>query len=126
MKAPQPPVVIPATSGSPGHSYRGASGPGDVTVRCAAGRGGSALQSVTVRRPKYVASGSALMPARLLALTEGPDILVSRSLVLVGRHPHCDVRLPSIRVSRRHCCLTEDGGAVIVRDLGSTNGTLIN
>src|SRR3954469_26057415 len=66
------------------------------------------------------------MPARLLALTEGPDILVSRSLVLVGRHPHCDVRLPSIRVSRRHCCLTEVDAIVIVRDLGSTNGTLIN
>jgi predicted component of type VI protein secretion system len=66
------------------------------------------------------------MPARLRALAEGPDILVSRSLVLVGRHPQCDVRLPSIRVSRRHCCLTEVDGAIIVRDLGSTNGTLIN
>jgi pSer/pThr/pTyr-binding forkhead associated (FHA) protein len=45
---------------------------------------------------------------------------------MVGRHPHCDVRLRSIRVSRWHCCLTEIDGAVMVRDLGSTNGTLIN
>jgi pSer/pThr/pTyr-binding forkhead associated (FHA) protein len=66
------------------------------------------------------------MPARLRALDEGPDILVNRSLVLVGRHPHCDVRPPSIRVSRRHCCLIEVDGTVVVRDLGSTNGTFIN
>jgi pSer/pThr/pTyr-binding forkhead associated (FHA) protein len=66
------------------------------------------------------------MSARLRALAEGPDIVVGRSPVLVGRHPHCDVRLRSHRVSRRHCCLTEVDGAVLVRDLGSTNGTLIN
>jgi predicted component of type VI protein secretion system len=45
---------------------------------------------------------------------------------VVGRHPHCDVRLPSIRVSRRHCCLTVIDGEVAVRDLGSLNGTWIN
>jgi pSer/pThr/pTyr-binding forkhead associated (FHA) protein len=66
------------------------------------------------------------MPTRLLALDEGPDIPLDRGPILIGRHPHCDVRLRSIRVSRRHCCLTEVDGVVIVRDLGSTNGTLIN
>jgi hypothetical protein len=66
------------------------------------------------------------MSARLRALAEGPDIVVGRSAVLVGRHPHCDVRLRSHRVSRWHCCLTEVDGCVLVRDLGSTNGTLIN
>jgi predicted component of type VI protein secretion system len=66
------------------------------------------------------------MPARLRALAEGPDILLGRSLLLVGRHPDCDVRLPSIRISRRHCCLIEVDGVVIVRDLGSSKETLIN
>jgi predicted component of type VI protein secretion system len=66
------------------------------------------------------------MPARLVALDEGPDIPLAREPIMVGRHPLCDVRLPSFRVSRRHCCLTELDGVVIVRDLGSTNGTLIN
>ena len=47
-------------------------------------------------------------------------------MVMVGRHPQCDARLDSLRVSRRHCILTEDGGEVVVRDLGSTNGTRIN
>src|SRR5262245_33509296 len=66
------------------------------------------------------------MRACLVALNEGPDIPLGRDPLMVGRHPDCDVRLPSIRVSRRHCCMTEVDGEVSVRDLGSTNGTLIN
>jgi pSer/pThr/pTyr-binding forkhead associated (FHA) protein len=62
----------------------------------------------------------------LRALSGGPDISVSQALVVVGRHPVCDVRLDSNRVSLRHCILHEDGGEVDVRDLGSTNGTWIN
>src|SRR5262249_7686018 len=56
----------------------------------------------------------------------GPDINLDRAVVVVGRHPQCDARLDSIRVSRRHCCMTEDNGEVVVRDLGSTNGIRIN
>jgi predicted component of type VI protein secretion system len=68
------------------------------------------------------------MPCRLVALDEGPDIPVDRLNLVVGRHPQCDARLDSIRVSRRHCCLSEDkdSGEVVVRDLGSTNGIRIN
>jgi pSer/pThr/pTyr-binding forkhead associated (FHA) protein len=66
------------------------------------------------------------MPTRLVALTEGPDILVNRAPVMIGRHPRCDARLGSSRVSRRHCCLAEAAGVVMVRDLGSTNGIRIN
>lgn len=66
------------------------------------------------------------MPARLVALDEGSDIYVDRAMVVVGRHPQCDARLDSIRVSRRHCCMTNDNGEVVVRDLGSTNGIRIN
>ena len=66
------------------------------------------------------------MPLRLVSSTGMPDILVDRVSVVVGRHPHCDSRLVSPRVSRWHCCLTEVDGAVWVRDLGSTNGSWIN
>jgi predicted component of type VI protein secretion system len=62
----------------------------------------------------------------LVSLDGGPDIPTGREPIIVGRHPHCDVRLRSIRVSRRHCCLAEVDGEVAVRDLDSTNGTLIN
>jgi pSer/pThr/pTyr-binding forkhead associated (FHA) protein len=47
-------------------------------------------------------------------------------LTLVGRYRTCEVYLNSSRVSRRHCCLAFGIGEVLVRDLGSTNGTWIN
>jgi pSer/pThr/pTyr-binding forkhead associated (FHA) protein len=66
------------------------------------------------------------MAARLVALDEGPDIVLDRAMVVVGRHPQCDARLDSLRISRHHCCMTQDQNEVVVRDLGSTNGIRIN
>jgi pSer/pThr/pTyr-binding forkhead associated (FHA) protein len=66
------------------------------------------------------------MRPKLVAIDEGPDIPLDRRVVVVGRHPSCDTRLASPRVSRHHCCLTLEQGAVVVRDLGSTNGIRIN
>ncbi len=66
------------------------------------------------------------MTARLVALDEGPDSVLDRAMVVVGRHPACDARLDSLRVSRHHCCMMQESGEVVVRDLGSTNGIRIN
>lgn len=66
------------------------------------------------------------MPARLVALDGGPDILIDQEIVVVGRHPGCDARRDSLRLSRHHCCLTQEHGEIVVRDLGSTNGIRIN
>ncbi len=66
------------------------------------------------------------MTARLVALDEGGDIVLDRAMVVVGRHPACDARLDSLRVSRHHCCMMQENGEVVVRDLGSTNGIRIN
>jgi hypothetical protein len=76
-------------------------------------------------RPGAFARGVTLMPT-LLALSFGPDIPLDRRSILIGRHPECDVLLDSLRVSRRHCIITMGRGDVVVRDLGSTNGTWIN
>jgi pSer/pThr/pTyr-binding forkhead associated (FHA) protein len=66
------------------------------------------------------------MPARLVALNGTADIVISGLLTIAGRHEACDARLCSSRVSRRHCCLALGVGEVLVRDLGSHNGTWIN
>jgi pSer/pThr/pTyr-binding forkhead associated (FHA) protein len=66
------------------------------------------------------------MLSRFVAIDEGPDITLDRAMVVVGRHPNCDTRLESSRVSRHHCCMTRENDQVVVRDLGSTNGILIN
>ena len=66
------------------------------------------------------------MYSRFVAIDEGPDISLDRAMVVVGRHPDCDTRLDSLRVSRHHCCLARENDQVVVRDLGSTNGIRIN
>jgi predicted component of type VI protein secretion system len=66
------------------------------------------------------------MPAQLLALTDGPSILLDKPILLLGRHPECDIQLNSRKVSRRHCCIAQVSDFLVVRDLGSTNGIRIN
>ena len=66
------------------------------------------------------------MPAQLLPLNEGPSILLDKPILLIGRHPECDIQIDSRKVSRRHCCIAQVGEVLLVRDLGSTNGIRIN
>jgi pSer/pThr/pTyr-binding forkhead associated (FHA) protein len=66
------------------------------------------------------------MPAQLIALTEGPNILLDKPILLLGRHPECDIQIDSRKISRRHCCIAQVEDYLIVRDLGSTNGVRIN
>src|SRR4051812_27649572 len=44
----------------------------------------------------------------------------------VGRHDDCQLRIKSSQVSRRHCELYEKKGMLLVKDLGSSNGTYVN
>lgn len=68
------------------------------------------------------------MSARLVALSPGaaPTIVLQRPVLLVGRHPECDVRLDLPSISRRHCCLAQAYERMVVRDLGSRHGIRIN
>ena len=45
---------------------------------------------------------------------------------LVGRHQTCELMIDSIDVSRRHAELDLVDGQLLLRDLGSTNGSFIN
>jgi pSer/pThr/pTyr-binding forkhead associated (FHA) protein len=65
-------------------------------------------------------------PAPLASFAGDRAIVVGSTPLVIGRDSRCDVRLHSLRVSRYHCCLTDVGGEVVVRDLGSTNGLRIN
>src|SRR4051794_8330530 len=70
------------------------------------------------------------MSARLLPLKPGPGappvILLQRPVLLIGRHPECDVRIDLPKVSRRHCCVALAYERVLIRDLGSRNGLRVN
>jgi predicted component of type VI protein secretion system len=66
------------------------------------------------------------MPAQLVSLTDGPNIPVDKPILLIGRHPECDIQIDSRKISRRHCCIAQVADYLVVRDLGSTNGIRIN
>jgi S1-C subfamily serine protease len=56
------------------------------------------------------------------------DVL-SQPFILVGRHPQCELRFDAdqdLDVSARHASITLAGKLYVLRDLGSTNGTLVN
>jgi EAL domain-containing protein (putative c-di-GMP-specific phosphodiesterase class I) len=44
----------------------------------------------------------------------------------LGRNESCDYQVPSTRVSREHAVISRDGKHYRIKDLGSTNGTLVN
>ena len=68
------------------------------------------------------------MPARFVPLTPGsaPIVLLQKPVLLIGRHPECDVRFDLPSISRRHCCLAVAYDRVTIRDLGSRHGIRIN
>lgn len=66
------------------------------------------------------------MPAKLVALSDGPSILLDKPIMLLGRNAECDVQINSRKISRRHCCIAQVQDFLVVRDLGSTNGVRIN
>ena len=53
-------------------------------------------------------------------------IVVKRLPAMIGRSPDAQVRVSDPWVSRRHCEIDRDDGALVVRDLGSKHGTFVN
>ncbi len=48
------------------------------------------------------------------------------SVTVIGRRNDCDLCIPLMSVSKRHCQLNCDQGVLRIRDLGSRNGTYLN
>ena len=57
---------------------------------------------------------------------EGQVVDLRDGEFVAGREPGVEVHLPSRRVSRRHCVFQIEGSRVVVRDLGSANGIVVN
>jgi predicted component of type VI protein secretion system len=69
------------------------------------------------------------MEIRLLVVQGKPlgkEIPVKERRFLIGRSEECHLRPNSELISRIHCELRADGDAVRLRDLGSSNGTIVN
>lgn len=66
----------------------------------------------------------------LLIVLRGPNtgarFLLDADEVSSGRHPHSDIFLDDVTVSRRHAVFVRDADGYAVRDVGSLNGTYVN
>src|SRR5215831_669548 len=64
-----------------------------------------------------------------LAVIDGPDsgtvYLSKGDRTVIGTHESADLALRDPTLSRLHCEIVIEGGRALVRDLGSSNGTLI-
>jgi pSer/pThr/pTyr-binding forkhead associated (FHA) protein len=58
--------------------------------------------------------------------SDEPQVFVAELPVTVGRGREAEIRLSDWWVSRAHCLIEEVEGSLIVRDLGSKHGTLVN
>src|ERR1700676_1584267 len=66
------------------------------------------------------------MRVRLIPLEDGAPIEIAKDLLVVGRKEDCDIRLEHKSVSKLHCIFVKTDGLLLLRDLGSTNGTRVN
>jgi pSer/pThr/pTyr-binding forkhead associated (FHA) protein len=66
----------------------------------------------------------------MLVVVRGPNagsrFLLDRDVTTIGRHPDADIFLDDVTVSRRHAELHHTDDGVLVRDLGSLNGSYVN
>jgi pSer/pThr/pTyr-binding forkhead associated (FHA) protein len=66
------------------------------------------------------------MRAQLIPTDGNDPIDIVKDLTLVGRREDCDLRLDHKSVSKMHCVIVKTDGLLLLRDLGSTNGTRVN
>ncbi|MBM80766.1 MAG: hypothetical protein CMJ78_09250 [Planctomycetaceae bacterium] len=72
-------------------------------------------------------SKAQFMPVALVPLKQGRKIMLDKPVLLVGRHPDCDVILTKSRkISRKHCAIAHVDDRLMIRDLGSVNGIWVN
>src|SRR5262245_5021189 len=72
-------------------------------------------------------SAAARLPLDRLALEySGRTHTIHRLPYVIGRGSDCDLVVPSGAVSRRHAALVRSDGMLLVEDLGSRNGVLVN
>src|SRR5947209_12234996 len=67
-----------------------------------------------------------IMRAQLMPLEGGSPVEIVKDLTIVGRKEECDLRLEHKSVSKMHCVIVKTDGLLLLRDLGSTNGTRVN
>jgi adenylate cyclase len=76
----------------------------------------------------WLGTASLIRPmARILLVSpDGQQVVELRDFNSLGRHPSNTIQLLDKIVSKEHCIIERRGQALVLRDLGSLNGTYIN
>ena len=61
-----------------------------------------------------------------VVVSDGSTYTVGSRPLVVGRTPECDITLNDLNVSRRHAEIWRTEAGVAIKDLDSTNGTIVN
>lgn len=75
--------------------------------------------------PQAPVSGAGQRSVRLVS-GDGRTYPLQMGSTVIGRGDQANLRLPDVGISRRHARLDYDGAQVVLTDLGSTNGTMVN
>lgn len=74
--------------------------------------------------------GSAPTKDACLVVIYGGDLgkkySLDKPVLLIGRSSKCDIQVDQDAVSRNHCKIINTGKSILLRDLGSTNGSIVN
>ncbi len=62
----------------------------------------------------------------IYGLELGKKFNLTRPQIIIGRSSKADIQIDQEAVSRNHCKIINTGNAIMLRDMGSTNGTYVN
>lgn len=54
------------------------------------------------------------------------EVALGRTATVIGRDETARLRIPLPSVSRKHCLIEVQGSELVIKDLGSSNGTFVN
>jgi hypothetical protein len=88
--------------------------------------GQTMVYSTAARVATPLAAPAQARSQRALLLYDGRRLVVGSSGATIGRSRQCDVVIDDANVSRQHAEVRPRGGAWVLSDLGSTNGSILN
>jgi hypothetical protein len=100
--------------------------PADAPVEEREEAGHTMVYSTAARVAEPLQEGAMARAQRALLLYDGRRLVVGPGGATIGRSRQCDVVIDDPNVSRQHAEVRARGGAWVITDLGSTNGSSLN
>ena len=76
--------------------------------------------------PVREAVGQGGLPRRHRRPRAGQEYNLNSASLVIGRSSKCDIQIDQESISRNHSKIVNTGKSILIRDLGSTNGTYVN